>query len=256
VLSVEPYYQDSHVTLYLNDALDLIPTLEPEGITCLMMDPPYSSGGCFRGDRTQQTGSKYSQTKHGTELFTGDNRDQRSFTFWLTMCVRHVWPAMTPGGIVSVFSDWRQLPSVTDVLQAGGYIWRGVGVWDKTQGARPRRGFYRQQAEFIVWGSKGVLGKGPPLCLPGVWSVPYVHASKRVHGAEKPHGLMLDLLRIVAPGGAVLDLFAGSGVTLAAAKSLSLRSIGCEIEERHAETAARRLERTAAGEALPAAAGD
>lgn len=61
-----------------------------------------------------------------------------------------------------------------------------------------------------------------------------------VHPNEKPVGLMHKLLE-KCPQGVVSDPFAGSGSTLRAAKDAGRRAIGCEIDESHCETIAKRL---------------
>ncbi|MCZ5321894.1 hypothetical protein O5699_04105 [Escherichia coli] len=67
-----------------------------------------------------------------------------------------------------VFSDWRQLPALTDAFQAGGVLWRGLVVWDKTQASRaPHTGYFRHQAEYVVWGSNGKSRQ-----MPARWPVP------------------------------------------------------------------------------------
>lgn len=68
-----------------------------------------------------------------------------------------------------MFIDWRQLPAATDALQWAGWIWRGTAVWDKGN-SRPQKGRFRQQAEYIVWGSNGDMPISRPVpCLPGVF---------------------------------------------------------------------------------------
>ena len=68
-----------------------------------------------------------------------------------------------------MFIDWRQLPAATDALQWAGWIWRGTAVWDKGN-SRPQKGRFRQQAEYIVWGSNGDMPINRPVpCLPGVF---------------------------------------------------------------------------------------
>lgn len=80
--------------------------------------------------------------------FSGDNRDQRSWCFWMTQWLALCQVRVKPGGYVMIFTDGRQLPMLTDAFQAGGFIWRGVIPWDKTESARaPHTGYFRHQCE-------------------------------------------------------------------------------------------------------------
>lgn len=72
------------------------------------------------------------------------------------------------GAPVLLFTDWRKLPLTTNALQIAGFTWRGITV-GKTEGVRPQLGRFRNQAEYIVWGSKGDMSlvRRAPV-LPGV----------------------------------------------------------------------------------------
>jgi site-specific DNA-methyltransferase (adenine-specific) len=103
-------------TLYHGDCLDILPALA-NPIDALITDPPYSSGGMVRGDRTNQsTAAKYVQSgtaldaEHNAE-FLGDNRDARSWGYWMTLWLTAAQPRLKPGAYVMCFTDWRQLPT-------------------------------------------------------------------------------------------------------------------------------------------------
>jgi site-specific DNA-methyltransferase (adenine-specific) len=233
----DPYYRDESVTLFHGDALEIVPTLS--GIGAVITDPPYSSGGAFRADRTMATVEKY--VKSGTLAyrpeFAGDSRDQRSFLAWAMLWLNAARAASDPGAVLCCFTDWRQLPVMTDAVQAGGWTWRNLATWWKP-GIRMQSGRFSSSAEYIVYATNG------PEDGAGVGSPQNVYRSgiapDKVHIAEKPVGVMRWILSVVPRGAVVLDPFAGCGSTLAAAKSLGLRSVGIEIDERYCQVAAER----------------
>lgn len=132
------------------------------------------------------------------------------------------------GAPVCVFTDWRQLPLTTDALQCAGFTWRGITVWDKTEGVRPQRGRLCNQAEYIVWGSKGgmPLARNAPT-LPGVIKAK-VRRDDKLHMTGKPADLMRQVVRICEAGGRILDPFAGPGTTLVAASWKASRGQGAK----------------------------
>jgi len=228
------------------EALALLQSLPDASVDALVTDPPYSSGGQFRGDRMQETSAKYT----GTDTmivrpeFAGDNRDQRAYAYWTVLWLSECARVLKPGAPVALFADWRQLPVTTDALQGGGLVWRGVAVWDKTEGARPTMGGFRSQCEYLVWGTNGprdAEGIEAVGCLPGVFRHSVKQADKH-HITGKPTALMRDVVRICPPGGLVLDPFAGSGSTLVAALAEGRRGLGFERTEAYAAIARARCE--------------
>ncbi len=236
-----PFFDAAGVTIYKGNALAVLMSLPSESVDCIITDPPYSSGGMYRGDRAASTTAKYVQSgqvlQHGD--FAGDNRDQRAYLAWCSLWLAECLRITKPGGVCALFTDWRQLPVTTDALQSGGYIWRGIGAWDKTEAARPMKGRYRNQCEYLVWGSRGGMPDSGP-CLPGVWRVT-VGGSEKHHIAGKPEKLMQMLVEICPPGGTVLDPFCGSGTTLKAAKESGRKAIGIEIADQWCDVSQNRV---------------
>ncbi|HJQ80665.1 MAG TPA: DNA methyltransferase [Lacipirellulaceae bacterium] len=71
------------------------------------------------------------------------------------------------------------------------------------------------------------------------------------HGCQMPEQLLGRIIRVSSnPGDIVLDPFAGSGTTLAVAKKLGRRWIGCELSEDYVRAATARLNSIQEGEAL------
>jgi site-specific DNA-methyltransferase (adenine-specific) len=162
---------------------------------------------------------------------------------WLTECFR----IAKEGSPICMFSDWRQLPTVTDVFQASGWIWRGIAVWDKTEACRPCIGRFSSQCEYIIWGSKGSLPSRKEVgCLPGVYRQIVLQKDK-FHITGKPTSVMNAIVKICPPGGKILDPFMGSGTTGVAALNSRRSFIGIELEPGYFEIAKKRIEETRSG---------
>ena len=106
---------------------------------------------------------------------------------------------------------------------------------------RPQPGRFRNQCEYIVWGSKGDMPIDRKVkVLPGVFRV-IVKPKEKYHMTGKPVELMEKLVQIVESGGIILDPFAGSGSTGVAALSLKYSFIGIEQSIEYSVVAQKRL---------------
>ena len=238
--------------LFQGDALPVLQGLPDEVADAVITDPPYSSGGLTRSDRMADPAQKYEQS--GTTLrrltFSGDNRDQRSWAYWCQLWLSECRRVAKPGAYLCMFTDWRQLPIATDAVQAAGWVWRGIVVWDKGEGARaPHKGYFRHQAEYLVWGSNGPLPAnyeaGTPGPFPGVFKYPVKQADK-FHLTGKPTELMKRLVEIVPAGSVVLDPFMGSGTTGVACNALGRKFVGVEYDAEYYKVACERMTEEAA----------
>ncbi len=239
-----PYYESGGITIFHGDCRQVIPSLGQGSIDLVLTDPPYSSGGFTRGDRNKA--NKYTLTsaiRRFPEL-SGDNRDQRSLALWCSFWMADLLTVCRAGATLATFIDWRNLAVMTDAVQVGGWVLRGILVWDKTEQSKPEKGWFRNQAEYCVLASAGPIDRGPEVsgkCSAGVMRFK-TDIQEKQHVTQKPVPLARNIISTRDDWQTVLDPFMGSGTFLRAAKDLGRRAIGIETEEHNCEIAAKRLE--------------
>jgi len=203
----EPYYQDSLVTLYHGDCLEVTEWLEAD---VLVTDPPY--GMSYRSGRNKDL----DEVANDRNLNVRDD----SLALW----------GNKPG---LVFGTWKQ-PRPENVRQ--------LIVWDKRGGAGFSGDLNMPWAditeEIYVLGS-GWIGRRRA----AIYQIPTLPSTKRPeHPTPKPVGLMESLMEHIETSMLIADPFAGSGATLLAARNLGRQVIGVELEEKYCETIANRLQ--------------
>ena len=207
----KPYYQDKAVTIHHGDCREILPLLAP--IDAIITDPvwPNSSPYLVGADEA-------------LELFTAAAR------FFPDLAKRVV---VQLGGL----SDPRFLIAIPPSLPFMRVCWLAY--------ARPNYfGRFLGQADVAY-----VFGK-PPRPRPGYQIIPAQTISTDSNGKENEHPTPRKFAHVAwltkwfsVEGETILDPFAGSGTTLAAAKIAGGRqAIGIEIEERWCELAAHRCE--------------
>jgi len=225
--------------LYHGDCLPVLRSLPDGCLDAVITDPPYCSGGWSAAQRRRPPEAKYQESDRQPS-FAGDQRDQRGFVAWCLLWLEQCYRAMKDDRPLLVFIDWRNLPALSDAVQAAGFVWRSVVVWDKTEACRPQQNEFRNQTEFVIYATKGGIPPiDPPVYLPGVLRCPAPR--ERIHMTEKPLPLLAELVRLVPTGGMVCDPFAGSGTTGKAARNCHLGFMGMEWEESYWKHAASRL---------------
>lgn len=216
---VIPYYADDVVTLYHGDCRELLPFLPDASI--IATDPPYASAAA-----TVTTG-------RGKQKWGGSWGDMSLVSLLATTTLDAA--RLAPEHEMYWFADHLSYAALVPPLYRRYPVLQSI-VWDRDvlgMGA-----YYRRQTEFIIYcrtrdaapfGSKSardLLRMRPEY-------------AERVHPAQKPIGLMVELLRHSGPG-LVLDPYAGAGTTLLAAAATGRQAIGVEIEERYCELIATR----------------
>lgn len=236
--------ENGAVRVILGESLWVLPELPEGSVDAVVTDPPYSSGGQFRGDRTQSTVAKYVQS--GTQAlgrykdFGGDNRDQRSYLVWSWLWMAAALRATKPGGVLVCFTDWRQLPTMTDAAQCGGWVWRNLATWWKP-GVRMQRGRFSSSAEYLVYATSGPHAMDGAENQQNVFSCATIPSDEREHIAQKPIEVLTWAMSVARPGGVVLDPFCGVATAGIAAIRSGRPYVGIEINPTYWQLSVARL---------------
>ena len=222
-----PYYSDDAVTLYHGDCLEIMASLNPGSVHLVATDPPYIIGAVSAGSLNSKSGGW---------------QDMMNSAAWFTTWYRQAWRLLKHNGAMWSFCNWRTLPVVMRAAVDAEIPITSTLVWDKewigtggSQGLRPSYELCTLSAkpDFSITDRS----------VPDVWQHKVGSYKPNGHPAEKPEGLMRRILQVsdLPPLAVVIDPFSGSGTTAAAAKSLGLRCIAIEAEERYCEIIAKRL---------------
>lgn len=225
------------IVLLQGNCLEQLRKIPDNSIDMILTDPPYSSGGLFASDRKKSTRMKYTDVGYAGASrfpnFTGDNMDQKSYMLFLQIFLSACLSKVSDGNILMMFSDWRNIGAVIDAVQLGGWIYRGIVVWNK-KNSRPVPGRFRNDCEYIVWATKGERKTKPVKgchIFPGFYTVPIVQSKNKHHQTEKPLELLESVMAICPPGGRVLDAFMGSGSVGVACLNTGRKFTGIELNE-------------------------
>lgn len=221
------------------DVLIALAEMEKRGekFDCVVMDPPYCSGGLLPQQIARGGVSKYSER---TDL--GDFEDGMSqlafFRFMIEVFTRSKRVLNQPGYLFS-FIDWRSYPVISEALEGGGVRWLGTCVWNKGN-SRPNPGQFFQDCEFVLWGTNGrektknfgghaVIDCRTPL------------TAERIHPTQKPPFVYSKLYGILNEKPRILELFSGSASGGVAALEMGADYVGVESSPYYVAASRKRL---------------
>ncbi len=231
---MKPYYTGNGVRLYHGDSTTVIPLLDVDEVDLVLTDPPY--GVNWQSGKRKQQFEKINGD-------TGSNSHKAIIQIVLTLSIerlkshRHIYvfgpESFQPypvGGVTTLIWD-KCMIGPGDLTAPWGPSHEPISFGVKVSSRANRaRGDGRLSAR---------LRQGSVLRVPRLQG-----RAVAAHPTEKP----VKLLRMLIESSSlldecVLDPFAGSGSTLAACILEGREGIGIEIDERHCEQIAKRLER-------------
>lgn len=215
----------------------LLQALPDACMDAVITDPPYG---------TASPGKVQATSSQGGEIRQFDLPWDRELPLdWIPEAAR----ALRPGGAFVAFTDGKRIGELWAAAEAAGLKGRHNLYWRKTNPTLQPRGNFASAVEVALYARKP---GGPEFWTGGatthnVYEAPLCTGPERTaHPTQKPQRLMEWLIGLlVPPDGFVLDPFAGSGTTGAAALKLGRRFMGAERDPEYYRIACARLDRTA-----------
>lgn len=242
---MKPYYQDDFVTLYHGNTMEIVPALGIQNAAAVVTDPPYN-----------ETSLEWDVWPKGWPLLAASIAP----VLWCFGSFRMFWDMREE------FTGWHLAQDLVWEKQNGSNMnndrfrrvhelpvqfYREDVKWDQLykkpvmiEGTGVRKKIHRAKGP-AQWGDiqKGTYTSelGGPRLQSSVIYARNCHGFA-VNETQKPEGIVWPLLEYsVPPGGLVVDLFAGSGTTLAVARQQGKRAIGVEKRLSQCEEIVRRL---------------
>jgi len=259
------------------DNLAIMAQLADASMQLVYLDPPFNTGRAQRRATTRSTrdpqgthlgfaGTSYTRTVEALRSY-----DDTFADYWAFLAPRLIEAhrLLRDDGTLYLHLDWREAHYAKVALDAlfGRECFLNELIWAYDYGAKSRRRWptkhdtilvYAKNPELYYFDSEAVDRE--PYMAPGlvtpekaargklptdVWwhtIVPTIGAEKTGYPTQKPLGVMRRIVQASSrKGDWVLDPFAGSGTTAAAARELGRRSISIDESADAVAIAARRL---------------
>lgn len=265
-------------TIVLADNLEILRQLPDESIDLIYIDPPFNTGKvqertrlrttrCEQGDRTGFQGARYRTIVIGRRSFADFFDDYLAF---LEPRLVEAHRLLAPHGSLYFHIDYREVHYCKILLDSifGRTCFLNEIIWAYDYGGRPRNRwpvkhdnillyakepgkhvFNVEEIERIPYMAPGLVGpdKAARGKLPtDTWwhtIVPTNSSEKTGYPTQKPLGILRRIVQASSrPGSMVLDFFAGSGTTGAAALELGRRFILVDNNPEALQIMARRFD--------------
>lgn len=236
-----PYYQDEFVTLYLGNAMELLPLLPKAD--AVITDPPYGETS-LDWDKWPDGWPALAATVAPQMWCFGSTRmflDKRDDLLGWKLAQDVVWEKHN--GSNSSNDRFRRLHELALHFYQGD--WKPLFKAPQFTNDAVQKSVRRSKNRTAHWGDIGqsayVSEDGGPRLMGSVIFAKSCHGYA-VNETQKPEAIVAPLVQYSVPeGGLLVDCFAGSGTTLAVARKTRRRAIGIELRESQCQRAVERL---------------
>ena len=203
-------------TILHGDCLRVLPQLAAGSADFVLTDPPYLVD--YRG-------------RDGRSVPNDDNDT------WLKPAFAELYRVLAPNAFAVSFYGWPHAGRFLAAWRAAGFRIVGHFVFPKRYTSATRLLRYQHECAYLL--AKG-FPKEPAYIIGDV--IDWTYSGNKLHPTQKPLSVLLPLVETFStPGALVLDPFAGSGSSLAAARMLGRDYLGVELDAEYHQIASQRL---------------
>jgi len=205
-------------TILHSDCIQAMRQIPANSVDFILTDPPYLVNYRDRDGRTIQNDA---------------NAD------WLKPAMAEAYRVLKQDRVAVMFYGWSKVDAFFEAWRSAGFQPVGHLVFRKTYSSKSRFLRYQHEQAFLLAKGRPPLPKQP---LADVIDMPY--SGNKLHPTQKPIAALVPLIRSFSlHGELVLDPFAGSGSSCAAALLTGRKYLGVEIDEAHFRQATSRMSR-------------
>jgi DNA modification methylase len=205
-------------TITQGDCIQVMRQMPANSVDFILTDPPYLVNYRDRDRRTIQNDVKPD---------------------WLKPAMQEVYRVLKHNRVAVMFYGWTKVDAFFEAWKEAGFQPVGHIVFRKAYSSKSRFLNYQHEQAYLLAKGRPPLPRQP---LAGVMDMPY--SGNKLHPTQKPVEALAPLVRsFTLPGELVLDPFAGSGSSCAAALLTGRKYIGMELDAEYFKQASARLER-------------
>lgn len=200
------------------DCIQVMRELPANSADFILTDPPYLVN--FRD-------------RYGRTIQNDVNAD------WLKPAMAEAHRVLKQNRLMLCFYGWTKVDAFFNAWKDAGFQPVGHLVFRKTYSSKSRFLCYQHEQAYLLAKGRPPLPKQP---LSDVIEMPY--SGNKLHPTQKPVSTLVPFVRSFSlPDELMLDPFAGSGSSCAAAALTGRRYIGIELDDVYFQQATERLER-------------
>lgn len=205
-------------TIVHGDCVEIMRQIPANSVDFILTDPPYLVNYRDRNGRSIQNDA---------------NAD------WLKPAMAEAYRVLKQDRVAIMFYGWTRVDTFFEAWRSAGFQPVGHLVFQKTYSSKSRFLRYQHEQAYLLAKGRPPLPKQP---LADVMEMPY--SGNKLHPTQKPVSSLAPLIRSFSlPGDLVLDPFAGSGSSCAAALLTGRKYLGMELDIEHHAKASARMER-------------